>query len=241
MRYAIIGDIHSNLEALQAVIQVSREEGVRTIICTGDIVGYGANPNECIDLIQQEKIICVAGNHDWAVCGKIDEEYFNRQAQEAVWWTQENLTKEHMEFLKNLELIYKNDDLVMVHGTLNQPQEFIYLNDPVKAMDTFYLMDKPICFVGHTHVPQILVRANNRNDFFKGTEIDMQPNHQYIVNVGGTGQPRDSNPTAPYGIYDPDLKRVSLKRVTYDLVKAQKKIFDAGLPKMLGQRLAVGQ
>jgi len=241
MRYGIISDIHGNLEAFLAVLEDCEKNGVRQHYCIGDIVGYGSNPEECISLIQENNSPCVAGNHDWAVSGKIEITNFNPVAKEAVSWTEKVLMKEHSDYLSNLELVFKHQDFIMVHGTLNQPEEFHYLTDIREAADTFYLMDRSICFIGHTHVPQIYHLENENVSYVKTDYAEINKQSRYIVNIGSVGQPRDGNPDASYCIYDPDLERIEIKRVPYDVKTAQKKIIEAGLPDFLAQRLALGQ
>lgn len=241
MRYGIISDIHSNLEALEAVLNACREDGARSILCLGDIVGYGANPKECIRIVQNLNAPCIAGNHDWAVTGQLDTSDFNDAAKEAVHWTRGKLDSQEMEYLKRLDLVYKNDDFILVHGSLHRPEEFIYLIDSTQAPDTFYLMDRKVCFIGHTHVPLTFIELGNTVQFNQSARIEFKEDQKYIVNVGSVGQPRDGNPLASYGIYDPDLRRVEIKRVSYDIEAAQGKIFEARLPEMLARRLMVGQ
>ncbi len=241
MRYGILADIHGNLEAFNAVIEACRNYGVRQFFCLGDIVGYGANPKECIALVRENKMTTVAGNHDWAACGRLDREYFNPTAKEAIIWTAEHLTNEEKSYLYNLELTFTHKEFILVHGTLNQPEEFHYLTDIDESMDTFYLMDRGVCFVGHTHVPQIFVKDKDNVDFCPLDYVEVEGDGKYIVNVGSVGQPRDGNPMAAYGIYDPDLKRIEIKRVPYDVKAAQKKILEASLPEMLASRLTIGQ
>ena len=241
MRYAILGDIHGNLEALQAVLEACRQEGVRKYFCVGDIVGYGANPQECFDVLSYYKAQSVAGDHDWAVAGKISTENFNDAAQAAVVWTHKHLTLGYVKALEDLELIYKNNDFVMAHATFHKPESFNYLLDPLKSLDSFYAMDRRVCFIGHTHKPQILVQHENKIDVSMKPQVEINARYKYIINVGSVGQPRDLNPKACYCIFDPDLQRIEIKRVEYDLKTAQKKILEAGLPEILAQRLAIGQ
>ena len=242
MRYAILGDVHANFEALSAVIEQCKNEGARRFFCVGDIVGYGANPSETILKFSEAGIVSVAGNHDWAVTGKMSTENFKEAASRAVLWTQKKVKPKDIEYLNTLELIFKNDDFLMVHGTLNHPHQFNYLMDIEKAADTFYLMDRKVCFVGHTHVPRIFVRHGERSlltDTYK--PLELRDGFKYIVNVGSVGQPRDGNPEACYCIYDPDLERIEIKRVAYNIHAAQTKIIQSGLPESLGSRLAIGQ
>ena len=241
MRYAILSDIHGNLEALESVLKACRQEGARSIFCSGDIVGYGANPSECVELIRQHKIISVAGNHDWAAIGKFSTKDFNIQAKMAIEWTENKLSQEDKCFLNDLPTIFKNTDFVMVHGTLYKPENFIYLTDILQAQDTFYLMDRNICFVGHSHVPQIYIHTQEKIIFSKTLTEYIDKKYKYIVNAGSVGQPRDNQPTASFCIFDPDLERVEIKRVMYDVKKAQQKILEAQLPEFLAYRLTIGQ
>ena len=241
MRYGILGDIHSNLEALQAVVIACQEQNVKTFLCVGDIVGYGADPIRCIETIQELKADAVAGNHDWAVAGKFEPTDFNSMGQAAVMWTRDVLSNEQRHFLNNLPLIYKNEDLILVHGTLNKADQFIYLEDIGQALDTFYLMDNNVCFVGHTHVPQIFVKQDEKVYYAHSLQIETNYQNKYIINVGSVGQPRDLNPMAAYCIYDTETKIIEIKRIRYDVELAQRKILEAGLPEFLAYRLKVGQ
>jgi predicted phosphodiesterase len=241
MRYGILADIHSNLEALEAVIEACRQEGVRSFFCVGDIVGYGANPNECVDRVLHLKATMVAGNHDLAVAGEMDFSHFNSVAQKAVVWTQQHIAPKYVESLAGLSLTFKNSEFIMVHATLNKPEEFIYITDMSQAADTFYLMDRNICFTGHTHVPRVLVQRPDQMEYLNPRYVALNNADHYIVNVGSVGQPRDGNPHASFCIYDPDLERLEVRRIPYAVERAQQKILEAGLPDILAQRLAVGQ
>jgi len=241
MRYAIISDIHGNAQAFEAVIESCRQEGVGEYYCLGDIVGYGADPSRCIELIQEIDALTIAGNHDWAVLGKTDVAYFNQVAQAAVYWTQNELSLDHHNYLTKLSLVEKREKFIMVHGTLNRPEAFNYLIDMNQASDTFYLMDRKLCFIGHTHVPQILIKDANLVSYSRKLIEELKGDKTYIVNVGSVGQPRDSNPNASFCIYDPDLMRIEIKRVSYNVSGAQQKILKAGLPPFLAKRLALGQ
>ncbi len=241
MRYGILSDIHGNFEALKTVLDLYKEEGVENIFCLGDIVGYGANPKECLDIIRELKAICIAGNHDWAVSGKLDPVYFNPVAKEAVSWTQNQLSLRDIDFLNNLGLIFKNDHLILAHGTLNEPEMFRYMIHMSDATETFYLMDRPICFVGHTHAPNIIIQKEDETQCIETLKVNIDPQWKYIVNVGSVGQPRDRNPMAACSIYDTDTHVVEVKRVSYDIPTAQEKILKVGLPASLAERLAVGR
>jgi len=241
MRYAILSDIHSNLEALEAVIEACRQQKIKKFFCVGDTVGYGANPKECLDFLQKYKVVSVAGNHDWAVGGRLDASYFTEDGKAAVAWTRTSIPFEYFNYLNTLKTVFKNNNFILAHASLNNPEHFDYLNDISKAPDTFHLMDRPVCFIGHTHVPQIFVQKENNILYSLMSEIEIDSGCKYIVNTGSVGQPRDGNPMASYGIYDTDIGIVELKRVEYNIATAQEKILEAGLPDFLARRLTVGK
>jgi predicted phosphodiesterase len=242
MRYGIFADIHSNLEAFEAVTEAYQREMIDAFFCVGDIVGYGANPSECVKCIKKIKACCIAGNHDWAAVEKISMGKFNDDAKEAMRWTSTQLNENEKEFLKSLELVNREDDFIFVHGTLHCPEEFNYLIDFSQMVHTLALMDRPICFVGHSHVPRFFVegedgKVKEQHEFV----VNLQVKNRYIVNVGSVGQPRDGNPKASYCIFDLEKRTIEIKRVAYDIKKAQDKILKAGLPVKLASRLALGR
>lgn len=242
MRYGIFSDIHSNLEALEAVVAAYKKESIDTYLCIGDIVGYASNPNECSRITSSLAQDCVAGNHDWAALDLFPAAYFNPAAAEAIYWTKERLSKDSSLFLNSLKLVYKNDDLTLAHGTLNEPQEFDYLTGCPAAEGTFEQLTNRICFVGHTHIPLILVQDESGCSI-RGKELQcrIEEGKKYIVNVGSVGQPRDCDPRAAYCIYDTEVKEVSIRRAEYDAGSARDKIIAAGLPLSLGDRLLAGR
>jgi predicted phosphodiesterase len=242
MRYGIFSDIHSNLEALEATVDAYKNEAIDTYLCAGDVVGYAANPNECIEKVKPLAMITVAGNHDWAAVNLFSDTYFNPKAREAISWTRHNLDDKSRYFLEFLKLLYKNEDLTLVHGTLDNPQDFNYITDAYIAEGTFRLLETKICFVGHTHAAGTFIKdKDSRIIYCKDNHIEIKDENQYIVNVGSVGQPRDDNPNAAYAIYDTNKKEVEIKRVVYDIKAARKKVMDAGLPEFLGNRLLIGR
>jgi predicted phosphodiesterase len=241
VRYAVISDIHGNLEALQAVLRECSLARVEALLCVGDIVGYGANPKECLALIRHFKVTSVAGNHDWAVGGRLDFSHFTDDGRAAVEWTRGQISMEDIAYLNGLELVVKNKDCILVHGSLHEPGQFIYMTNVSKATPSFALMDVPVCFIGHTHVPRVFVQADGRIYHLDNSSVEIQPGYKYIVNVGSVGQPRDGNPMASFCIYDTTLGTIENHRVLYDIKKAQQKILEARLPESLSLRLAQGQ
>lgn len=243
MRYALFGDIHANLEALEVVMAEYEKEGVDKYICLGDIVGYGANPKECLDWVREvcKDNLVVAGNHDHAICGKLNIDFFNSYARQAVLWTREQLAEDDIEYLRSLELVHKLDDvLTIVHGTLNFPEMFDYITTSYDAHLTLELLDTPVCFLGHSHVPVTFFQGPTVT-FSMEPEVDIRPDRKTLVNIGSVGQPRDENPKAAYALYDTELQKVWVRRIDYDIEKAGKKIIAAGLPEILAERLRYGR
>ena len=242
MRWGIFSDIHSNLEALEVVIKAYESEGIDIYLCLGDIVGYGANPVECIQITKRISQVIIAGNHDWAVAGLFSIDYFNDWARQAVLWTRERIDSVNHKFLSSLRLIYKNEDLVLVHGSLNKPEEFNYMGDLSQVSRTFALMTKSICFLGHTHSTGIFIQdKEGRIDYQRKARLKLKQGYRYIVDVGSVGQPRDGNNKASFCIYDTEKQEILIKRIDYDIKSAQDKILACGLPQFLANRLSEGR
>lgn len=250
MKYGVISDIHSNLEALESVIKVCKEEGVERYLCVGDIVGYAANPSECLKITLDLGGAIVAGNHDWGVSGKFSLEYFSPLAKEAVEWTMDRLSRQEIGFVGELPLAHREENFTLVHGTLYNPEDFYYLDDSSKALSTFAVLDSEICFVGHTHRPRIFIEESGHlvlgdlfSSWLNGIPLELRTvdSRRYIINIGSVGQPRDGDSRASFVIYDTEQKTVLLKRVPYDFKTTQDKILKAGLPKFLATRLSKGK
>ena len=240
MTYIIISDIHGNLEAFEAVIDSFPDAGERKILCTGDIVGYGADPGKCVDRVVSIGAKSVLGNHDAAVIEKTDISFFNTSAREAVYWTMGNLSRCGKDYLEGLSLVFEDPVLTMAHGTLHMPEKFIYMMTGAEAMHSFEVLKTPICFVGHSHVPGVFVLRDGRIFYSDNGRTRLEKGARYIVNVGSVGQPRDKDNRACYCVYDPEKKEVELRRVEYDIKRAQDKITEAGLPPALAERLSRG-
>lgn len=241
MRYGIISDIHGNLPALESVLAALKSQKIDFYLCLGDVVGYGASPEECVMSVEQNAQVCLSGNHEWAVLNKLDTAVFNDDAREAVDWTRTRLSAQAKERIAQWPLTYKNDELMAVHGTLQNPEQFMYLMYTGQARDFFALMDRPICFVGHTHVPVVISESHGQVAALPSGEYEIDPQNRYIVNVGSVGQPRDGNPLPAFCVYDSQTKHVGIHRVAYDIAQAQRQIDEAGLPGFLSRRLALGQ
>ncbi len=244
MKYAIISDIHSNLEAFQKVIDAIKEEKVNKYLFAGDVVGYGANPSECIKELKKLNCVGVAGNHDWGALGLTSLEHFNPYAKEAIEWTVKKLSKKDKEFLKSLPLVKKIDDITLVHSTLLNPENWDYIRSTFQVHKSIELQETSITFVGHSHVPITFFDPSESKGpirFTREEKIELKEGYKYFINVGSVGQPRDGNPKSSYAIYDKKNRIVEIKRVEYDIKKAQEKIFEAELPRILGERLGFGE
>lgn len=244
MKIGIISDIHSNYEAISSVLKNIKE--VDEFICLGDIIGYGADPNYCIEKIKDLNCRCIGGNHDFAATGKLDINYFNYTARAALLWTSLQLKKENLNFLKNLEKkIELKDNVFAVHGSPQNPI-LEYILDKDTASLIFSKFDFKIYFVGHSHLAGCfsLDEDNNQIEYdalSNGGCIEILRKKRYIINCGSVGQPRDGNPQASYGIYDTNIKKVIINRVSYPIYLTQKKIIKVGLPKILAERLSFGR
>ena len=242
MLYAIFADTHSNLEAYQAFIEDSEKEGIREYFCVGDIVGYGADPHQCIELTKQLNCQVVCGNHDWAAAEKLNIEYFNRYAREAALWTQERLDDIDKNYLASLTPVFQDRELTLVHGTLEYPEDFEYVTDVRIAARTIHAQLTPVCFIGHSHVAGVFYDSRSgRINYTTIPEITIQEGKRYLVNVGSIGQPRDGDWRASYCIYDTEKESLRIKRISYDVERAREKILKAGLPKHLADRILIGR
>ena len=242
MRYAVISDIHGNLEAFEGVLGAISQDRVDGYLFVGDVVGYGANPKECIKKLRAlEPAVAIAGNHEWGVIDKLDISFFTETARDAILWTKKALDKEDIGYIESLPLVYEDEKITLVHGALNMPEEFYYVFDTEDAYVTLNQMKNSLCFVGHSHVPGIFASDHTKVEYFERTDVKIDSERRYLVNVGSVGQPRDGNPAASYAVYDDEEFTVEIKRANYDVKKAQDKIIKAGLPAELAARLSEGR
>jgi len=242
MKAAIISDIHSNLEALFVVLKDIKKRRLKSIFCLGDLVGYGANPNECIDLCIKESKMIVAGNHDWAAIDKTDVATFNPVAAKAIRWTKEKISKDGVNRIKSLELTGKVDNLLLVHATPKNPAKWGYLFTLDEYEREFSHFKEQLCFIGHSHIPAAVFQdANGYCDLVRDNPFPIVAKRRYIVNVGSVGQPRDMDPRASYAIYDGNNNSIEIVRLDYNIPLAQQKIIMAGLPEVLADRLLAGR
>ncbi len=243
MRYAILSDVHGNLEALEVVLADILARSPEGIVCLGDFVGYGPDPNECVETLRPHLVGAVAGNHDLAALGEVDIATFNSFAQAAILWTRDQLTVPVRAYLEGLPRQIVPNGFVAVHGSVRDPVEE-YILDPATAAANFQAADFHLCVVGHSHVPAVFVAEEGRVSGVPlppDRPLHLDEGRRYIVNVGSVGQPRDGDPRAAYLWYDGAAQVASLIRLEYPLEVTQTKMMKAGLPSMLAERLAVGR
>ncbi len=244
MRTAVISDVHANLEALTAVLEKIKAVRVDETICLGDLVGYNANPNECIDILRSEHMVCVLGNHDAAASGLEEPEDFNPLARIAVLWTREQLTAENKQFLLALPRERGVRDFFMFHGSIHDTDRYILYRED--AVDNFSelagLPGAPhLGFFGHTHIRTILSEhLGVLAATLSAGDLELSPERRYLINPGSVGQPRDGDPRAAFLIYDDKGRTVTFHRVEYEIHACQEKIIRAGLPPRLAERLMWG-
>ena len=241
MRILIISDIHANLTALDEVLKDAGEFDATW--CLGDLVGYGPDPNECVDKVKKlPKLKCIIGNHDAAALKQIDADTFNPEARAAIHWTQEKLSDGTRAFLKSLPEKLTIDNVTLTHGSPRYPV-WEYLLDTRTATVNFDYFDTPLCFVGHTHLPVIYTLLDSnplaRLDIPEANHKITLPTRA-IVNPGSVGQPRDRDPRAAYAVYNTEENIWDYRRVTYDVFAVQERMRKAGLPERHIYRLSAG-
>jgi diadenosine tetraphosphatase ApaH/serine/threonine PP2A family protein phosphatase len=240
MRFAIFSDVHANLEAFEAVLADARDNECTEFVCLGDVVGYNANPHECVERVRQMDCPIIKGNHDEQASLLESSGDFNEIAEAAIQWTRDHLMDEDKQWLRDLELQRKVRDFTIVHATLDNPGQWGYVFNNLDAAASFTYQETCVCFFGHTHVPMVFIREEGVQRQ-RVEELRIDPSKKYFINVGSVGQPRDGDWRSAYCIYHIESNLVEQRRVKYDLATAQKKIIDAGLPQLLAERLAIGR
>ncbi len=253
MRYLVLSDVHGNRFGLEQVLADSSHEYDR-ILCLGDVVGYGAHPNQCCEMMREAEAICLMGNHDAAALGQLDISWFNPVATEAILWTRSQLSEENKAWLRSLkpQMDFPDEDFQAVHASLREPLEE-YIMDAEVAAPNVSLMQRSLCLFGHTHHPCVFAAPKDRAQFnsmsdlraadLAGGEfkIELEEGLKYLLNPGSCGQPRDGDPRARFAIWDTDERWLHIFASEYNINLARDAIYQAGLPKMLGDRLLRGQ
>ena len=240
VRFAIISDVHGNLEALESVVDSARRQSVDAFLCLGDIVGYGANPEECVSLVREIGALTVAGNHDHAILGGQNLNYFNHHARDAVLWTRNHVSAETRAWLGGLSFVEHLEAFSIVHGSLQSPEAFNYVQTLKDAETNFRLMETNLLFLGHSHYPLGFFHTAPPT-YTVEPLVTLNPSLKTIVNVGSVGQPRDEDSRASFALYDDVAGMVEIHRVEYPVERAVEKILSAGLPQALAMRLTLGK
>jgi len=240
MRLAIFSDIHGNLEALQKVLEKIADLQIDRVVCLGDVVGYGADPNACIDVVQDVAHVVLAGNHDWASVGLMSTEFFNPIPLMAIQWTEETLGQAQADFLRSCPLTCDEGQVRYVHASPFEPERWHYLSDLEDGRGALYQTHHRLCFVGHSHRAFVCSPSGHQDMVIEG-DLSLDESERYLVNVGSVGQPRDGDSRAAFAVWDQESGNLRLHRVSYDVLAAQKKIKAAGLPHFLADRLALGK
>lgn len=243
MRYAILSDIHANVLALEKVLEEARRQSVEAFLCLGDVVGYGARPNECCDYLRDLKAVVVRGNHDEAAVTPGKEEWFTLPARECIRWTRDQLTAENQAFLESLQPFNRLPGAHLCHGALSDPD--LYTTSPGEAFVSLSLMEERCCFLGHTHYAEWYVYRNDgrlptQHLRPQGGELQLVSGRSYVINPGAVGQPRDSNSQASFAIWDNEASKVTIYRVSYEVETTRQQILAAGLPPSMADRLPYG-
>lgn len=251
MKIAILSDIHSNLEALEKSFFILSKKKVDEIVCLGDIVGYGANPKECLKLARENIKYIVLGNHDQVACDLTNISDFNRYAAEAALWTHKILSSDEKDFFKNLTYNIFIENLMFVHSSPYKPEKWYYITNVQEATFCFKHFENKICFIGHSHIPEIFSDSDKKSSIHPAnivTEKDyvsylysLDKENKYIINVGSVGQPRDLDWRLSFGVFDTENWIYENIRAEYDVDRAASKIYEAKLPRYLGDRLLLGK
>ena len=242
MKIAIVSDIHSNLEAVEAVENAIDGIGVDAIYFAGDVVGYGPDPNACTRWVMENADIAVMGNHDVAALGKIDIDTFNPNAKKAIIWNSEQMEDWASDYISTLPMMMSRDGITVVHANPQDPESWNYIFSLWDAEVNFSHFEGTFCFVGHSHQPVVVgMDRSGQVAVIAGNSFKVEEGSRYLVNVGSVGQPRDGNPEACFGVLDTDKSEFHFHRSPYAFMNTQEKMMDAGLPEPLAERLAEGR
>jgi diadenosine tetraphosphatase ApaH/serine/threonine PP2A family protein phosphatase len=244
VRLAIFSDVHANIEALSAVLEAYRRESIDEYYCLGDVVGYGASPNECADLIRNLARVTILGNHDAAVAGRMDYSYYYEAARQALDTHARSLTPENMAWLRSLPYKHELTDhgVDLCHGSPLRLEEFEYIFAPEQARECLSIWDElgDLTLIGHSHLCKVFALRPGEVEELPARRFTLRKGWKYIVSVGSVGQPRDYDNRASYTVFDSETREFDFKRVEYDIESAATKIFEGNLERNFGHRLFIG-
>ena len=239
MKYAIISDIHSNLEALERVLEEIKNREADQVICLGDVVGYGADPSKCLKLLRETADEIIMGNHDRAIEDVLLRDSFTDWAREAIEWTAGVLTESEKKLIREFTpiVIDSKADVTWTHGSAHEPIKFHYIFTPSDADSSFKKLETSFCFFGHTHVPSLFSEKSGESQYLPAGVYRLHKGERYLINPGSVGQPRDRNPKLGFAFFDSEELVLEIMRLDYDNQNAAQKIRKAGLPAYLAERL----
>lgn len=244
MRFGIFSDVHANLEALSAVLEAYKSERIDRFYCLGDVVGYGANPNECTDMVRDTAAVTILGNHDAAVAGRMDYSYYYEAARQALDAHANMLTEQNLAWLRALPYKHMVEDerVLLCHGSPVRIEEFEYIFAPEQARECLPIYDRlgDLTLIGHSHLCKVFALRPGEVQELPPRDFELEPGYKYIVSVGSVGQPRDYDNRASFTVFDTETRRFEFKRVEYDIDLAATKIFDSNLERNFGHRLFIG-
>lgn len=244
MRLAIFSDVHANIEALSAVMEAYKSETVDRFFCLGDVVGYGASPNECADIVREAAEVTILGNHDAAVAGRMDYSYYYEAARHALDQHATLLTDANMRWLKSLPYKHELNEIGvhLCHGSPLRLEEFEYIFAPEQARECLQIWEDlgDLTLIGHSHLCKVFALRPGEVEELPARRFTMRKGWKYIVSVGSVGQPRDYDNRASYTLFDTETREFDFKRVEYDIESAAAKIFESNLERNFGHRLFIG-
>jgi predicted phosphodiesterase len=242
MKYLVFSDIHGNAQALEKVIEEIDDIRPDFVVSLGDVVGYGANPAECVDLVERYCDICICGNHDFVAAGLADSENFNMTARISIEWTRRVLTARHKELLSEYDTVRRHGECVFAHSSPESPLDWEYVYTLGQAGRILGGTGARFVLIGHTHVPGIISYDPKSGAVVEhGSKIEVDPARRYLINAGSIGQPRDGLSAASFAVVDVRRNRINLRRIPYDITGAQDRIRAEGLPESLASRLALAR
>jgi diadenosine tetraphosphatase ApaH/serine/threonine PP2A family protein phosphatase len=244
MRIGLFSDVHANLAAVEVVLEELEKKQVDEYVCLGDVVGYGASPNECCDLVRKYAKVTIVGNHDAAVSGRMDYSYYYDQARNALDWTASQINDDNMEWLASLPYLHHEEEynITYSHGAPHNPEDFNYIFNMEQAREASRFREelKQVTFIGHSHLCRVFVFDDEDVLQMVPGALDLEDGKQYVISIGSVGQPRDYDPRAAYAIFDTEKRTIEQFRVEYDVELSAHRIFEARLPDAFGKRLFVG-
>ena len=242
MKVAVFSDVHANLEALEVIKGEIEKESADRVVCLGDVVGYGASPNECCDIVRELADVVVLGNHDAAVAGHMDYSFYYDAARDVLDWTIAQLSSKNLDWLRSLEYTQREDEIEYCHGSPIEPSDFEYIFALEQARQLLDAREQlaTLTFIGHSHLCKAFAIGPDQVHDVVASRLSFRKGYAYLISVGSVGQPRDYDNRAGFVVLDTSAPSVEFRRLEYDIESSARKIFDAGIAYNFGKRLFLG-